>query len=265
MNSRDWLRNYNILQGDFTSIFSFGGATSILRRGLGSKESSSPPLDPLAAHINGRHYCHMKKWGPMQRYLWIKKIIKLHTQQSLTWRLIIATPLLLHLLDNDSTLYLVVSHLHHHSWRPIETEQNLNFSLVTTFVNISVGFWLVCIFPSFNYPSSNIDHMKWYLRCLCLALEWNAEFFARCMALWLSLYDLPNSYFLPNSSRNLCNQIISLLASLATTYSGRRWECNNTLHFWNPTDSCSTYSKHIPCGAPPVISITRHNCINISL
>ena len=29
----------------------------------------------------------------------------------------------------------------------------------------------------------------------------------------------PNSCFLPNSSRNLCNQIISLLVSIATTYS----------------------------------------------
>jgi len=34
------------------------------------------------------------------------------------------------------------------------------------------------------------------------------------MALWLSLYNVPISCFLPNSSVNLCNHIISLLASV---------------------------------------------------
>ena len=152
--------------------------------------------------------------------LWYKvnKIIRLHTQQSPTWRLIVATPPLLHLVDNDSSLDLVVSHLHHHPWRPIETEHVLSFSLVTTFVSISTGFWLVCIFSSFKSPSSNTDRMKWYLRCMCLVLEWNDELFTRWMALWLSLYIVPISCFLPNSSINLCNQIISLLASVAATY-----------------------------------------------
>ena len=49
------------------------------------------------------------------------------------------------------------------------------------------------------------------------------------MALWLSLYNLPNSCFLPNSSRNLCNQIISLLASIAATYSASIVESATTL------------------------------------
>ena len=39
------------------------------------------------------------------------------------------------------------------------------------------------------------------------------------MALWLLLYNLILSCLLPNSSMNLCNQIISLLAFVAATYS----------------------------------------------
>ena len=163
--------------------------------------------------------------------LWYKvnKIIRLHTQQYPTWRLIVATPPLLHLLDNDSSLDLDVPHLHHHRWRPIETEHILSFSLVTTFVSISAGFWLVCIFSSFNSPSSNTERMKWYLRCMCLVLEWNVEFFARWIALWLSLYSVRIWCFLPNSSINLCNQIISLLASVAATYSTSVVESATTL------------------------------------
>jgi hypothetical protein len=39
------------------------------------------------------------------------------------------------------------------------------------------------------------------------------------MALSLSQYNLLFSYFFPNSSINLCNQFISLLSSVAATYS----------------------------------------------
>ena len=165
----------------------------------------------------------------MWQYLWIQNIIRLHTQQSPTWRLIIETPPLLHSLDNESSLDLVVSHLHRHPWRPIETKHILSFFVVTTFVSISAGFWLVCIFSSFNSPSSNTDHMKWYLSYMCLVLEWNAEFFARWMALWLSLYNVPISCFLPNSPISLCNQIISLLAFVAATYSTSVVEIATTL------------------------------------
>ena len=38
------------------------------------------------------------------------------------------------------------------------------------------------------------------------------------MSLWLSLYNLLLSFFFPNSSINLYNQIISLLASVVATY-----------------------------------------------
>jgi len=81
------------------------------------------------------------------------------------------------------------------------------------------GFLLVCIFSNFKCPSSKTDHMKWYLSSICLVFECKAEFFARWMALSLSQYNLLFSCFFPNSSINLCNQIIYLPASLETTYS----------------------------------------------
>ena len=71
--------------------------------------------------------------------------------------------------------------------------------------------------------------MKWYLSCMCLVLEWNAKFFARWMALWLSLYNVPISCSLPSSPINLCNKIISLLASIAATYSASVVESATTL------------------------------------
>ena len=142
----------------------------------------------------------------------------LHNQQSPTWRLISTNPLLLYMLDFEPSWTWKISHLHLQSWRPTETEQELSFSLVTPFVNMSTGFWLVCIVSIFNCPSSKVDRMKWYLNCIFLVFEWKAEFFARWMALWLSQYNLLFSYFFPNSSINLCNQIISLLASVAATY-----------------------------------------------
>ena len=36
-----------------------------------------------------------------------------------------------------------ISSFHLHALRPIETEQELSFSLVTPFVNMSARFWLV--------------------------------------------------------------------------------------------------------------------------
>ena len=46
----------------------------------------------------------------------------------------------------------------------------------------------------------------------------NDSFPMIAIALRLTLYNLLFSFFLSNSSMNLCNQIISLLASIATTY-----------------------------------------------
>ena len=79
---------------------------------------------------------------------------------------------LLYMLDSEPSWTWKISHLHLHSWRPTETEQELSFSLVTLFVNMSAGFWLVCIFSIFNFPSSKVDHMKWYLNCICLVFKW---------------------------------------------------------------------------------------------
>ena len=54
-----------------------------------------------------------------------------------------------------------------------------SISLVTPFVNMSVEFWLVCIFSNFKCPSSKTDRMKWYLNYIRLVFEWKVEFFAR--------------------------------------------------------------------------------------
>jgi hypothetical protein len=89
-------------------------------------------------------------------------------------------------------------------------------------------FWLVCIFSNFKCPSSKADHMKWYLNYICLVFEWKVEFFARLIALSLLQYNLLFSCFFPNSSIKLCNQIMSLLASVATTYSASIVESETT-------------------------------------
>ena len=188
----------------------------------------------------------------------------LHNQQSPTWRLISTTPPFSYLLDYDPSWTWKISHLHIHSWRPNETEHELIFSLITPFVNMSTWFWLVCIFSYFKCPSSKIDRMKWYLSCICWVLEWKAEFFARWMVLSLSQYNLQFSYFFPNSSINLCNQIISLLASSNILFLCC-WKFNNLLQFQNSTYCCSTYSKNISYGAPPTIFITCYIGVNISL
>jgi ABC-type nickel/cobalt efflux system permease component RcnA len=60
----------------------------------------------------------------------------------------------------------------------LKLSRNFSFSLVTPLVNMSAGFWLVCIFSNFKCPSSKMDHMKWYLICICLVFEWKVEFFA---------------------------------------------------------------------------------------
>ena len=109
--------------------------------------------------------------------LWIRKIIRLHNQQSPTRRLISTIPPLLYMLESEPSWTWQISHLHLQSWRPTETEQELSFSLVTPFVNMSAGSWLVCIFSIFNCPSSKADRMKLYLHCICLVFEWKAEFF----------------------------------------------------------------------------------------
>ena len=152
MNGPDWLEITILLQGNFTYVFSFRGtAPETPRQGGAPKSAATPPRLPRHHLITRGVSTPFSYTGPTLWYK-INNIFRLHTQQSPTWRLIVTTPPLLHLLDIDSSLDLDISHIHHHPWRPIETEHNLSFSLVTTFVSISVGFWLVCIFPSFNCP-----------------------------------------------------------------------------------------------------------------
>jgi len=89
--------------------------------------------------------------------------------------------------------------------------------MFTTFFNISIIFWLVRIFLSFNYPSSINHHIKWCLSWIFLILEWKIEFFTRWIALYLSPHNLLSSS-LPNSFINLYNHIIYLLVFLVATY-----------------------------------------------
>jgi hypothetical protein len=86
--------------------------------------------------------------------------------------------LFLYMLDYDPPWTWKINDLHLHAWIPIETEQELSFSLVTTFFNMSVGLWLVCIFSHFNCPSSKMDRMKWYLIGISVVFEWKFKFFA---------------------------------------------------------------------------------------
>ena len=54
MNDPDWLRNYNILQGNFTSILSFGGAAPDLpARGGLPKVAVTPPDPPCSEYFTG--------------------------------------------------------------------------------------------------------------------------------------------------------------------------------------------------------------------
>ena len=88
----------------------------------------------------------------------------------------IARPLL-HLAPTRSNHYgLCCSFIHVQSRRPTKAKEEFSFSLVTTFVNISARFLLVCIFSSFKRPSSKTDRMKWYRNCMCFVLECRAEF-----------------------------------------------------------------------------------------
>jgi len=164
MNGPDWLWNYNILQGDFSQFLPIFPMEA-------TNCHHPPTLDPLGDSCGGR----ISPTSP--HYKWIRKIIRLHNQQYPTWRLITTTPLLMYLLDYTPPWTWKNFHLHLHSWRPTETEHKLIFSLFTPFVNMSTGFWLVCIFSKFKCPSSKTYRMKWYLSCICLVFEWKDDFF----------------------------------------------------------------------------------------
>ena len=115
-------------------------------------------------------------WGintTRNKDLWIRKIIKLHNQQSPTWRMVTTTPPQFYLLDYDPPWTWKISHLPLHAWTPTKTEKELNFYLITPFVYMSAGFCLVCIFSNFKCPSSKAYHMKWYLNYICLVLRFN--------------------------------------------------------------------------------------------
>ena len=131
-------------------------------------------------------------------------------QQSPTWRLIL---ICLH------TLLMQHNFLICHSCRPTKVEHNFSLSIVTVFVNISAGFLIPWIFSNFNTSSSSKDRIEWYRRPICFVREWNAEFFAKCIALWISLYRTLFSCLNPNSINKPWSHIISLLGSVTATYS----------------------------------------------
>ena len=91
----------------------------------------------------------------------------------------IARPLLHGTPTGSNHVGLCYSCSHVQSRRPTKAKEEFNFSLVTTFVNISAGLSLVWIFSSFNCPSSKTDRIKWYRNCMCLVFECRAEFLAR--------------------------------------------------------------------------------------
>ena len=81
MNGSDWLEITILLQDNFTSVFSFGGAAlETPRQGGLHKVPAAPPGPPMAAiNLQAALLPHLRYRGPM---LWYKvnKIIKLHTQ-----------------------------------------------------------------------------------------------------------------------------------------------------------------------------------------
>ena len=87
MNGPDWLEITILLQGNFTAVFSFGGtAPESPHQGGGlPKVTAALPGPPLQWIFYGRRCCPITNWSPMQRYLWIQKIIRLHTQQRENW------------------------------------------------------------------------------------------------------------------------------------------------------------------------------------
>lgn len=69
------------------------------------------------------------------------------------------------------------------SRRPTKVLYNFNFSIVTTLVNMSIGFSIVWIFSNLNTLFSKSNLMKWYLLSKYLILTWKSEFFTRWMTL----------------------------------------------------------------------------------
>ena len=151
MNSPDWLEITILLQGNFTAVLSFGGAApETPRQGGAPKSRCRPPWTPHGSDyfmggVAASFWTGVQCGGTIEdNQAPHPTISHLETDCSNST----AAPFAGQWLLFD----LAVSHLHRHPWRPTETEHILSFSLVTTFVSISAGFWLVCIFSSFNSP-----------------------------------------------------------------------------------------------------------------
>ena len=97
--------------------------------------------------------------------------------------------------------------------------QSLSFSLVTTLVNMSAGFFLVWIFLNCINHFSTTSLIQWYLTSMCFKGDWKIAFLLKSIALWLSQWTIYLSCIKPNSWRNCFIQSISLPASFAAIYS----------------------------------------------
>ena len=72
MNNPDWLEITILLQGNFTDVFSFGGAAPETPRQGGLPKIAAAPLDPLCSeYFTGDVAAPILNWGPMWWYFWI--------------------------------------------------------------------------------------------------------------------------------------------------------------------------------------------------
>jgi len=102
---------------------------------------------------------------------------------------------------------------------PTVLAQSSSFSLVTTLVNISTGFFSVWIFLNYINLFSTTSLIQWYLTSMCFKREWNIAFLLKSIVLWLSQWTTHLSCVKPNSWRNHFIQSICLFASFAAIYS----------------------------------------------
>lgn len=98
----------------------------------------------------------------------------------------------------------------------------MNLSLDSILVNSSATYCLVGIYWTSTFPSAYFSQTKWCCIAICFVQEWNYGFLAKTIALWL----FPKITIVVGSSSSLrkwersdCNQIVSLIAWVCTTFS----------------------------------------------
>lgn len=94
----------------------------------------------------------------------------------------------------------------------------LQVLLWTTLLIALIAFRLVCIFSDFSLLYSRTLKIMWYWSSMSFVLEWKAAFFAKWIALLLSLYNMKSCCLLPNLDNNWCNHNISLAPLMIAIY-----------------------------------------------